>query len=362
MNYVLLNNYDSTRKWMRQIRKKSVENENGNASKATLKSCNFALQKFVEYTKKTPDQLIHDAKESVKKCGSTEELNDQLDDFWDKYPSKTSARQIFALIKSFYSANGIKVTSKTPSMPKMRGNVHIPSSNEIRMLCDVANIAHRSWILVNNYLGLRIGGITHLTLADFKPENWVKDLPLYPVRIRREVSGTFEYNTWIGYDAVQLLKTYVKDYNIGLNDYMWNYGETYLNQKFKRYAKKAGLIKSSKGLSPLFTHCLRKRRQTLQESCKTNLNWVDHLIGHIPRGANGRSYSFPEDASPDDLYGEVLKCLPKLEIYGHHPESPTEGTVELQRLIAIEQLKRLPNMDEGKLREIESILFPPVNV
>ena len=144
-----------------------------------------------------------------------------------------------------------------------------------------------------------------------------------------------------------------------------------LFRSFKHYAYKAGVIdapdgvwksggsiNTPKGLCPLRPHALRKRVQTILEK-KVPLNWVDHMLGHIPRGAQGKAYSRP---SQDELYEAYLSCLPELEIYGHHVQSPILPSIEPslfwawnKKIVALEQIRKL-RLSPEKQHEIENLL------
>jgi hypothetical protein len=92
--------------------------------------------------------------------------------------------------------------------------------------------------------------------------------------------------------------------------------------------------------------------QTILEK-KAPLNWVDYLLGHIPRGAQGKAYSRP---SQDELYEAYLSCLPELEIYGHHVQSPILPSAQVQKIVALEQIRKIKTLSPEKLHEIENLL------
>ncbi|MFA5307260.1 MAG: hypothetical protein WC365_07475 [Candidatus Babeliales bacterium] len=356
--------YKSVRRWLMQLKKRSNYVERGNIPKDTLDEVRYSIAAYTKFTDKNPDELIEDANRIIRTTGSVLEINDLVDEFWNQIPKKTSGTVMYSFIRAFYRHNGITLTSATPKAPVIRESELIPDSNIVRRHCDVAPIQHSSWILTNNYLGLRIEAITLLTVDDFQTENWDKDLPLYPVRIRRELSGIYEYPAWIGHDAMMQLKTFFAKKGLKGSDKPFGYDSQWLIKVFKKYAYEAKIVDAPlgitdegvpKGLCPYHPQCLRKRRQTIQESVGTNQNWVDFLMGHKPRGADASNYSKPVEATPEELYQEVLKALPLLEIYGHHNQSPTKPTIELQRMMLLEQLKST-NLDADKKAQIESLL------
>jgi hypothetical protein len=372
--------HQSVQRYVRQLKKKAASMENGNVPFDTLEEVKASLKYFCAFANRNPDELIGDAAASWRSIGTVIETNDLLDKFWEvadtkedddedaeiyETQAKSSAAVRFSFIKSFYITNGISVTAKAPTIKTVRKNIIHLDNDMIRRIADVMPLQHASWFLDNNYMGLRIGGFTKLLVEDFQIENWTKSLPLYSVFISKQISGTFDYTAYIGFDAMMQTKTYFAKKKLQKHDVAWNFEKGYLTKKFKAYAYQAGVIDAPFGLGDmgepiglcmLGVHAQRRRRTTLQESVGTNRNWVDHLIGHIPKGANAKSYSFPEDATPEDLYNEVLKALPKLEIYGHHELSPTTTTVQLQRMMAMEQIKKLDYLSDEKKLEIENLL------
>ena len=128
-------------------------------------------------------------------------------------------------------------------------------------------------------------------------------------------------------------------------DHPWNYDTGCMRQKFKQYTYIAGVIDAPeglnrfgvpKGLCPLRPHSLRKRLQTILEAAHVPLNWVDYMLGHVPRGAQGDAYSRPPDLDLRECY---LKALPELEIYGHHQATPSSPTIEMQKRLFLDMAK-----------------------
>ena len=357
--------YNSVRRYVRHLKKKSVEMERGGIPKDTLQGLLYSLKFFSNYTNKNPDQWITEATETIRRDGNTLTIDDQLDEFWESIPKKTCAGSYFSYIKSFYRFNGIYLNAETPGKPTIRKKMIHLQNDAVRSICDVMPLQHASWWLCNNYMGLRLGGFTNLTVEDFGIENFTKNMPMYPVFVSKQIGGYFDYTTYIGYDAMLKLRTYIAKKGLSKNDKIWDFDHNALINRFKIYAYRAGIIEAPngfnelgapRGLCTLGTHSQRRRSITIQESVGTNRNWVDHLHGHVPKGSDAKHYSFPEDATPEDLYNEVLKALPKKEIYGHHEMSPTEPTVELQRFRILQDAKELKNMTPEKYQELENLL------
>jgi integrase len=356
-----LETFSSIQRWHRQLRKKASAMENGGIPPNTLRMCNSAMREYTQFAGMNPDQLIEDYAKEMRTTGKTTKHNDLLDKFWEAYPTKTTGGVYFALIKGFYKHNDCPLTATTPSIPKVRGKDFKLESQHVRAICDVAPLQHKSWILTNNYICLRIGAITQLKVSDFMIDNWKEDKPLYPVSISKALSGTFDYTTFIGNDAMQTLQTYFRTKEFKPTDKPWDCDESNLNDMLKLYAYKAKVIDAPegtwadgtpKGFCPLHSHVFRKRGQTVFEKSGIPLNWVDYLLGHVPRGAQAKAYSRPSD---EELHNAYLQALPELEIYGHHTQTPTHANVELQKYRAIEEVRKL-GLPEDKLNGIINVL------
>ena len=174
-------------------------------------------------------------------------------------------------------------------------------------------------------------------------QNWNEDRALYPVRINKAISGTFDYITFIGHDAKTKLQAYFQ--TCKKEQHPWNYNKNYLIRMFKVFAFRAGIVDASngvdrwgapKGMCPLRTHAFRKRVQTVLEGAHVPLNWVDHMLGHVPRGAQASAYSKPQEA---ELYQSYLVALPLLEIYGHHAQSPIIKQVADRKQALLDQVQ-----------------------
>lgn len=353
----ILENSPTVQRWFIQLRKRSANVENGGIPPSTRKMALEALSKFTEYAKMKPDELIALAHKETRETGSIDKINDLLDGFWMNYPTKTSASVYFAMVKSFFRGNGIALTTRQPAFPfSKRKEIHL-TSDIIRRICDVASLRHAAWMLANSYMGLRIGAFRLLKIEDFHTENWEQQKPLYPVSIGKHISGTFDYTAFIGHDAKAKLASYFDDKTFSENrPWKATEGTTYYIQTFKKYAYRADVIDAPsgltalgvpKGLCPIRTHAFRKRLQTVLEGSHMPLNWVDRLLGHIPRGSDAKAYSQPTE---DDLYKAYLIALPALEIYGHYTQMPL-----MQRQRIMDALK-FTGMTEEQLVQIQNVM------
>jgi hypothetical protein len=108
-----------------------------------------------------------------------------------------------------------------------------------------------------------------------------------------------------------------------------------LNANIMDAAVQIGIAEKNKKLQPFKTHNIRKRGQTILEGCHIPLNWVDRLLGHIPRGAQGQTYSLPP---VEKLRAEYVKAMAELQIY----ETPTSVVVnDVAQEVADERIRRI---------------------
>lgn len=365
--YKQLIQYETVQRWFRQLKKRAAtQNVNRKVPAATKRMMIESLRDYLSFLSKkegklvTPDDIIKDLQHQLMLTGSFRKHNDLLDEFWESFSSSTTAKLRFAAVKSFYSRNDYKLTVSSPGVPTVREGKFNLTSDMIRAICDVAPINHSSWILANNYLAVRIGVIPELTVSNFLTHNWSKDQPLYPVFIPKRLTGYFDITSYIGYDAMMLLKHYFKINDFKESDRPWKFATTnYMNQQFKKYAYKAGVIDapyglwpngSPKGLCPLHSHVFRSRKQTIMGNHKISEKHKDYALGHISRGVGARYYEAP---STEDIYNTHLQILPDLEIYGHHHQSPTQPNVEVHKILALEHLRK-SGFSQEKLTLLEN--------
>ncbi len=353
-----LEGFESVQQWFRQLRKKANSMESGSIPISTRVQAITAISKFTAFAGMNPDQLIADAQNEMKTNGTIRKHNVLLDKFWETEKGTSTATGQFAYIKSFYRHNDIPLTVSQPPYPPSKRKERRIESSEIRRICEVAPLRHSSWLLANSYMGLRVGAIPELTVEDFHVDGWKENKPIYPVTIRKIISGTFDYTVFIGQDAKNKLQSFFEEQGFKPQDCPWQMHRDYLINRFKLYAYKAGVIDAPegldvneevpKGLCPLRPHAFRKRLQTILEGAHIPLNWVDHMLGHIPRGAQASAYSQPQE---QELYDSYLLALPKLEIYGSY----SKPNIELQKLVMREQAKHW-DLTEEQMKGLENAL------
>jgi hypothetical protein len=130
-----------------------------------------------------------------------------------------------------------------------------------------------------------------------------------------------------------------------------------LNESLRRAFLDAGALSHDQvyppdaRMSPVRWYSLRKRAQTIMEDNTDGsgiaLNWVDVLMCHKPRGAQGTKYSRP---SPQQLREAYSKAMHRLEIYT--PAKPEASKDEIRRHIRGEMERLAQELQKLETRTV----------
>ncbi|MGD0070897.1 MAG: hypothetical protein ABSB71_04990 [Candidatus Bathyarchaeia archaeon] len=314
-------NYKSIGKWFKEVGKKGLGGKNIDEQKQSL---TYVISQYSQFVKMNPDEIIQDAEnEKMRSGGAVKSHEDMLEKFLCSLKSQSSAHLYWSYIKGgFYGHNGIRLDIDRPKY-KPKHSYDQLTTEQLRKISDVATLRSRSWILVDSYIGLDVGQLRLLKVEDFHIEKWTETRKIYPVTIRKEVSGTFEYTTFIGLDAKTALEEYFKTIPHSQQDLVWNMIRQTFQSEFDRERDRAGLgakIESNrmeqvngmpKNFATITTKAIGKRlKDTLEESIPLpNWNIVDYLLGRIREGVK-MSTPLPEEI--ENAYSQIL---PKLIVY-----------------------------------------------
>lgn len=302
----LRENYRTVAEW---LRKKRINSRRGFLTDDYIIQLESNLKRFCNFAGMTPDELIDGAK------SGTYSPDDDLEKF---LVDKVSVTAFYIIIKSFYVANGLSIKVPYPNYRMSESSTKEMTTVQLRQLCDYSDLEERSWILANSYMGLSVGKLLLLKVKDFRTENWDMPKNVYPVKIRLNVSNTFDYTTFIGEDAKNALKTYFEQRNLSSEDCPWNYGRhMILNDYFRRNCQKIGIWEKGR-ISP---KSLEKRLQRILTESGMRHEWICYLFGQRPY-IQKRSSKI--DAPLDEELGIAYeKAYPKLRVYPRENENVT---------------------------------------
>ena len=259
-------NYRCVEKW---ISDRVIESNKGFLGKDYKNSLLYSLRRYCKYLQMDPKTLIENAKKGL--LSPDQDLKEFLTNI------KTSP-PYYNAITSFYRTNGIFVDLPRPEYHRKYKPKSI-TTEQLRKICNIADVENQSWILANSYMGLKTGEIGLLKVEDFHIKNWKTLKNIYPVKIRKEISGNYDYTTFIGVDAMQALKKYFDENTFRSQEIPWDYSQVKLNKKFKNYAIKARIINSQTDPYSITPKSLIIRlRKTLRDS-GMRYDWIQYVLG-----------------------------------------------------------------------------------
>lgn len=371
--------YDSTKKWLTDL----------SSSLATITAALYSLHRFCKWADTDPDRLINERYDDLN--SKDQRVRFKAEDQVREFSRAVQGGYVFAAyVKSFYKANHAPLEVALERPLPSRETEKIPQTkDEIRALFANTTDETRALLAFLIESGARIGSVLKLRYRSIKEDFEAGRIPCkvaFPAKITK---GGIQYIAFIGPDTVACLREYFEARRqkgetiaddtlifISRNGKPLSVGTTIM--RIERAGFKAGLLDRKcqgcgvelgsfdqyldhikahrkdgriKGLvlKPFTPHKLRKRAQTIIESCGIPVNWVDLLLGHVPRGAQGAIYSRPQE---EELRRAYETAIPKLSILGSEGSAqsgpgfqsmPIQG--QDQRLIRPEELE--PYLSQG---------------
>lgn len=282
--------------------------------------CMKTLAKFGIHFNTDPDELIQNRIEELKSSNLLVRANmeDKLLAHYKNLSKEAPgvAINMFRRIKSFYKANYMALQCRDPGYQIQREFDYIPTREEIRKMCEIVPLDTRVYLVTLAECCGRPGAVAKIRWKDIKHEIATSLVPCqvwltHKVRLARR-----KYFSFICADAVQLWKIYLRTFSKLTDETRMFKGYFALRKNIMDAAVQIGIAEKHKKLQPFKIHNIRKRGQTILEACHIPLNWVDRLLGHVPRGAQGQTYSLPP---VEKLRAEYTKAMAELTIY----ETPT---------------------------------------
>jgi len=319
--------------------------------------CLEYLARFcVEYNT-NPDKLIQSRIDELKTSNPLTRANaeDQLMAFYKKLAKTKSGDAINAYrrICSFYRYNYVRLQTKDPGYQVQREQDYMPSREEIRKMADLVGLDTRVYLVTLAECCGRAGALAKITYKDIRREIETNIIPCQLWLTHKVKLARRKYFSFVGSDAVQLWKTYLETFPILTNTTRMFKSYSALRRNIMDAAAEIGIVNPNEKYNAFRLQCFRKRGQTLLEKCHVPLNWVDRILGHVPRGAQGGVYSLPD---VEVLRAEYSKAMFQLQIY-NVPTRLIQNDVAQQqtlRQIVREELQKL--LSENKTEEIKQLL------
>ena len=267
------------------------------------------IQRYSTYLGYAPDLIIADVKPSgaIPDPARVEShkgfLEDYIAQLQDEGLSPGRVHCYAKHIKTFYRTNGVKIELAEPLSRRVTYKDRSPKPEELAQLLDIADL--REKVIVSM---LSLGAFREETLSKMQYRHVREDLEkgIVPIHVHVEaeiVKGKYgDYDTFLGQEATEYLKTYMQLRRQGSPDGRCPSEEINENSALIRdetrhtprpigskqirkivhelYAK-AGLLKEPIGrMYDLRVHSLRKYFKTQLLALGVQSDYVDYMMGH----------------------------------------------------------------------------------
>lgn len=186
----------------------------------TQKNFAFNMKRFCKFVGKNPDEIIAEYKAGLDRSvnETVEYWNEQLDLFipWlvDTYGIKRStAASTFTGVKSFFKYN-VAIRPSTPTPEFVSEEIPPINMEDLQAILEEVNPYHRFQICFLKDSGISMADALRLTLGDLNAHKPIKQqflrIPADPHRKMIRAKENVKYETFIGPNAVNALKTYLK--------------------------------------------------------------------------------------------------------------------------------------------------------
>ena len=337
----------------------------------------WGLRAFCCFAKKAPSELIYE-RQSDLKCN--EPLvrvcaENRLRKFLKKLEAADAGynkrRNIFNLVKNFYSHFGFDLSMRRSDAPKGESGKVYPMTRELlQKVLEVCDVRDRALVLLMKDSGQAVAEIASLKLAhldsdgeNLDPEKW-----LIPIKLTRKKTRS-KIETFVGEEAIQALNLYFDLRRRGTTELYkgrW-YGKKGLQPEVLSgespvIARKCGGHLSSESISYIVStlvkkagikadvraHSIRRFFETTFENPEIGIHpaWIKLMMGHKPT-QNERAYSHP---TVKQLLEAYVRGYGFLRVQGQQVD---QGRLRIERAQADDMSKRLMEL-ERKLMVLDN--------
>jgi hypothetical protein len=305
--------YDSVKIWFDD----KIFNNQG-LSPSSARNYIPCLYEFAEFVGMNPDEIVQDARGSIKNPATEYKYVNKLKEFGKSLKNDWNVMiKKLSIILSFLKSNHVKLDYDLPQRQKSRNPPFIPRKEIIRsafLICE-PNSPLRSWILAQSQCGLSEIDLLKLDVdkeVQLNPEDDSSDV-IEPIRtqyskgkcpivitVPRQKTHVNTI-TFFGEEAISLLKFY--DSHL----FPWKIGAD-PGRTVRYHFEELQNILGQKRFTP---HVLRKYFQTTLENGDFNPNTVKHMMGRSLGGVDS-SYS---GAIASKLEEKYLRVYPELRLF-----------------------------------------------
>ncbi|MDQ1280830.1 MAG: Site-specific integrase [Thermoproteota archaeon] len=272
-------------------------------SKATLYQYVFGVYRFCRWIKKTPDTIVKDV---LFKEKTIDEYVKAIDSFVGDLQAEGLApgtiNNHVKGVKTLFRVNGLVLTLPYRLPKHTKYSDRAPTPEELSRTMEIANVKDKVIISILALSGMRIGTLARLTYGHVRRDLEAGIIPIH-IHVEAEITkGKYqEYDTFLGYEAVQYLKAYL---DIRRNGTLKMPPETLtddsplirnecrnkvqpittggITKLVHRLLLKAGIIEKGEAERyPIRPHSLRKYFRTQLGAVSTiPTDYIDYMMGH----------------------------------------------------------------------------------
>lgn len=276
-------------------------------SSQTLYQYIFGVYRFCKWIGRTPDDLVFGCKKSEDEVypKQVRQIEKEIDEFIGDLQAEGLAQGTIANhvkgVKALFAQNGVQLNTKRMNK-RVKYKDRAPSPDEIQKMIDLGDIREKTIVSILALTGLRVGTLVQLEYRHIMRDYEKGTTPIH-IHVESEITkGKYgDYDTFIGEEAIQYLRTYLKSREMGTSKMP---SETItpespiirdahskspkpitpgqIHRIINNLYKKAGLISQTpKKRYRLRAHSLRKYFRTQLAALGTiNTDYIEYMMGH----------------------------------------------------------------------------------
>ena len=276
-------------------------------SPQTLYQYTFGIHRFCEWINRTPDDLVFGCKKSEDEIipKQVKQIKKEIEEFIGDLQAEGLApgtiKNHVKGVKALFDKNGVPI-----ALPRLSKRVvykdRAPSPDEIQTIIDLGDIREKVIVSILALTGLRVGTLVQLEYRHVM-KDYEKGITPIHIHVESEITkGKYgDYDTFIGEEAIQYLRTYLKTRERGTSKMpleQLTYNSPLIRDSHSKKPKpitpgrihtiinslykKAGLISQSpQKRYKLRAHSLRKYFRTQLAALGTiNTDYIEYMMGH----------------------------------------------------------------------------------
>ena len=272
-------------------------------SKPTLYQYVFGVHRFCQWLGKSPDDVIRDSKSGEKTVDNYISIIDSfIKDLRAGTLESGTINNYVKGIKALFKTNGVTLVLPHRIPKYVKYHDRAPTPEELSQVIDIANVKGKAVVSILALSGLRVGTLVKLTYGHVQEDLEAGVIPVH-IHVEAEITkGKYgAYDTFLGAEAVQYLKTYLDLRRRGTvkippeiltdtsplirnecRNVVVPVKPASISKLVHDLLLKAGIIEKSEAKRyPVCAHSLRKYFRTQLGAISTiPTDYIDYMMGH----------------------------------------------------------------------------------